>query len=299
MIKLFWCGGDSQKKNFGDELGPYLIRKLSDEKVVFWKPTFKGQLKTTLFALLRFDQITIQTLIGWLKPFEKIIFCAGSILEVANKKSIVWGSGYICNEHRAKGGTFLAVRGQLTANNLELHGFTKPLVFGDPALLLPIVYNKKNTNKTNTNIIGIIPHFTEYDYFINKYSNQYKIINLRTDNIESVIDQITDCEYILSSSLHGIIVSHAYNIPAIWIERNVLEPDGFKFKDYFSSVDTDFYPGFNSIEEILKNKDTVFGFFDIHKNKSSINNSITKIQKSLLSVAPFKLKDIYKSNISK
>ena len=142
MIKIFWCGGDSRNKNFGDELGPYIIEKLTNETVVFWKPTFKGQLRTTFIALSRFNHFTINTLKGWLKPFQKIVFSAGSILEVANKNSVVWGSGYICKEHRATGGTYLAVRGELTANNLELHGFKKPLVYGDPALLLPLLYTK-------------------------------------------------------------------------------------------------------------------------------------------------------------
>jgi pyruvyltransferase len=297
MIKIFWCGGDSSKKNFGDELGPYIIKKLTNETVVFWKPTFKGQIKTTVIALLKFNQFTIDTLKGWLRPFEKIVFSAGSILEVANKKSIVWGSGYICNEHKATGGAYLAVRGKLTAKNLELHGFKKPLVYGDPALLLPILYKKKKGNTNNKNIIGIIPHFTEYNYFKTEFGHLYKIINLKSDKIESIIDEITDCDYILSTSLHGIIVSHAYDIPAIWIERDVLEVDGFKFKDYFSSVGIEFYSGFNSINEICKNQDTVIDFFNMNKKISKINTSIFDLQKGLLKVFPFKIVEPYKSII--
>ena len=52
-----------------------------------------------------------------------------------------------------------------------------------------------------------------------------------------VIDQICSCEIIASSSLHGLIVSDAYNIPNCWITLSGKISGGlFKFYDYFSSV---------------------------------------------------------------
>lgn len=46
---------------------------------------------------------------------------------------------------------------------------------------------------------------------------------------------------ILSSSLHGIIFSHAYGIPAYHIEfHDLLDNGNFKFNDYYSS-----FPGMN------------------------------------------------------
>lgn len=55
------------------------------------------------------------------------------------------------------------------------------------------------------------------------------------------IDNILSCEYILSSSLHGIIIADAYKIPNIWISlTNNEHPDNnFKFKDYYLSVGKD------------------------------------------------------------
>lgn len=49
-----------------------------------------------------------------------------------------------------------------------------------------------------------------------------------------VLDQICSCEYIASSSLHGLIMSEAYDIPNLWIELSGKLMGGhFKFHDFF------------------------------------------------------------------
>jgi pyruvyltransferase len=60
------------------------------------------------------------------------------------------------------------------------------------------------------------------------------------DPIEEVIDRIAACELVASSSLHGLIASHAYSIPAFWIKfRPLLSGDDSKFHDYFLSIGRD------------------------------------------------------------
>jgi len=55
--------------------------------------------------------------------------------------------------------------------------------------------------------------------------------------IEKVIDDIYACDVTISSSLHWIIVSHAYGIPSYQVKfKNKLYWDGTKFSDYFLSV---------------------------------------------------------------
>ena len=58
------------------------------------------------------------------------------------------------------------------------------------------------------------------------------------DKWEHVVIYIISCKYILSSSLHGLIISDAYNIPNIWLDEYKLNEGDFKFKDYFLSIKT-------------------------------------------------------------
>ena len=83
-------------------------------------------------------------------------------------------------------------------------------------MLLPFLVSPAKEKKYT---IGIIPHWRETDRFIAKYSKTAHVIDIRTDDIKSFIEVLTSCEYILSSSLHGIIIAHAYGIPALLIEK--------------------------------------------------------------------------------
>ena len=52
-----------------------------------------------------------------------------------------------------------------------------------------------------------------------------------------MIDKICSCRYIISSSLHGLILSDAYGIPNLWIRISDRVKGGdCKFLDYFSGV---------------------------------------------------------------
>src|SRR5690606_5814540 len=56
--------------------------------------------------------------------------------------------------------------------------------------------------------------------------------------IEELVDRVCECEVIASSSLHGLIVADAYEIPRVWLKLsdNILGGE-FKFLDYFSTTD--------------------------------------------------------------
>ena len=59
--------------------------------------------------------------------------------------------------------------------------------------------------------------------------------------MKTVINEINSSTVCISTSLHGLIIAQAYNIPWVWLEifdKN-LTGDDFKFKDFFSTINKD------------------------------------------------------------
>jgi pyruvyltransferase len=58
-----------------------------------------------------------------------------------------------------------------------------------------------------------------------------------TQDVETFIDEILECEFIASSSLHGLIASDSYGIPNVRlkISDQIIGGD-FKFEDYYEGV---------------------------------------------------------------
>ncbi|WP_298556310.1 polysaccharide pyruvyl transferase family protein [uncultured Algibacter sp.] len=266
-IRLFWWSESllmgKAKENYGDVLGKYLVEKISNKKVVFSQPK--------KFSILDF--------------WQPIYVTAGSILAHVNKKCIVWGSGIINQNQIVKAAKFLAVRGPETRRVLMSQGYDVPEVYGDPALLLPNYYNPK-VDKSYT--FGIIPHYVDYAFVKNKFGHlkDVLIIDLMTNSIEDTTGQILQCKYVMSSSLHGIIVSHAYQIPALWIKfSDRLFGDNIKFKDYFKSVAIEPYTPLG-IESFNANEDTE----KLFKKDEALpdHNVVNYLKIGLIEACPFK-----------
>ena len=49
------------------------------------------------------------------------------------------------------------------------------------------------------------------------------------------MDRINSCQYILSSSLHGLICADVFNKPNLWLDQYHLPEGDFKFIDYLTS----------------------------------------------------------------
>lgn len=287
-IKLvYW-----NEPNFGDMLSPFIIGKLSGQEIIYKElyHNVRDCFCKLVKKILCFKFKDISSILFW---WEQNLLAIGSIISVGNKHSVVWGSGYINEKQAFNGGEVYAVRGKYTDEKLKEEGFRVNPVYGDPALLIPLLIS---SSKIKTTDVGIIPHWSETDYFKEKFGNRYKIIDLRTCDIKRVIEEITSCRRILSTSLHGIIVSHAYGVPALWIRHNVLHDSNFKFFDYFSSVGIKEYEGFTNIDEILFSEQSYTTFFYKNKDIALPNIDIKTIQRNLLAVAPF---DINKEVLTK
>lgn len=72
---------------------------------------------------------------------------------------------------------------------------------------------------------------------MDKYKDaNVKLIWLRNDDVDQTIRSILGCKRILTSSLHGLILADAYNIPSAWMETDTPKGLDFKYFDYFLSV---------------------------------------------------------------
>lgn len=169
----------------------------------------------------------------------------GSSMKYVRPDDYVWGTGCIDEHHVGnKPRKVYSVRGPLTREVLLKRGWDVPEVYGDPALLFPQVYNPTIEKKYK---VGLIPHCVDFHSLdglkaINHMEDMgVKIINV-TAGIYEFIDQLKECEMIISSSLHGLIAADAYGIPnhRVKISKLLLGGD-FKYLDHYASVKREHY----------------------------------------------------------
>lgn len=205
IIYATWCLSD----NFGDKLTPYLIEKISGKKCVFSPPE---------------------------SDIEKLVV-AGSILNWDVKKATVWGAGVANKSDNVSMKNVLAVRGEISKYFAVLATDFNDIAVGDPALLLPRLFTPSTTKMYR---VGIFPHYIDMDIVIynwlNRLPSDILVINPLGD-VEDIIIQMAQCEQIVSSSLHGLIVADAYGIPNRWVKiSDRILGDGTKYMDYYSSI---------------------------------------------------------------
>ena len=176
------------------------------------------------------------------KNKEDVVVGAGSILHSCLDTSVIWGTGFMFgNEKIRKPKKILSVRGPLTRRRLTEIGINCRERYGDIGLILPYFYYPAIKKKYK---LGIIPHYidkSKFEEIYTKSDSNIKVIDV-TEHIQNVIENILECEMTLSSSLYGIIVSHAYNVKSMWIKiTDGIGGGCFKFRDYYGSINIDNY----------------------------------------------------------
>ena len=179
----------------------------------------------------------------WVKK-RKHLKCVGSNIYAGFQNATVWGSGII---HKPKGikrvNAFLihypltrldirAVRGPLTRALLLKWGQKCPEVYGDPAILMPLIYQPPQKDKKKN--LLVIPQFATEKTFREKY-HDLDMISMNTDDYKSVIDAITSSKRVITSSLHAVILSDAYGVPSV-LYRGLPKKTDFKYLDYYYST---------------------------------------------------------------
>lgn len=210
--------GKLKRQNWGDDMNCYLCNLWFHKRLINYS----------------------SSVLSWLFKRTNYAFI-GSILQSANKRTIVWGSGLHDEKEVPKEipKKIYAVRGPLSRKRLIESGISCPDVYGDPILLLSKFYNPVCKTKYR---LGIIPHMNDEanpllgDY-LEKHSEVCLISMHNYQDWKEIVNMVCSCEMVISSSLHGLILSDTYNVPNVWVEfSDKVHGKGFKFRDYFAST---------------------------------------------------------------
>ncbi len=221
IVINYWSppGANPQFYNFGDDLNRFLVERITGKKVIPYAYSLTSKAKSSINYL-----------------------CIGSIItQLTNNKSVIWGSGVLspADELRQKPLRVAAVRGPLSREYLLKRGVVCPEVYGDPALLLSRFYQPEQLPTRYR--MGIIPHYVDQNNpLLDMYRDADDILLLDVQeygSFHSFIAKLCSCQFIASSSLHGLILADSYGIPNVWVQFSDKIMGGrFKYEDYFLSV---------------------------------------------------------------
>jgi pyruvyltransferase len=185
---------------------------------------------------------------------ERRLLAIGSILSFARTNDVIWGSGINGKVLDLKCYKFTnldirAVRGPLTRDFLMKHfNITCPVVYGDPALLVPYLFPEFKRKANPRYEYLIVPHYSEEKLFPKE---QYENVVYPTEPWDVVINKILDSKFVISSSLHGIIIAEAFGIPARLLKITNNEPI-FKYADYYLGTNRPNFKAAISVKQALQ-----------------------------------------------
>ena len=214
VLCVDWINKGEVKDNWGDALAPVIVSWLSGREPINQRDVF-------------------------IPAHETVHTTIGSMLGTIDRPRVsVWGTGFVSSDSAPRGRNYdvSAVRGPLTRSILLKHGIQCPECYGDPALLFPRLYDPGHNP---TYKLGIIPHYKERGLAVFAQLAQKDNISVIDicGGIKRVADEVNKCEYIISGSLHGLVLADAYGIPSMWLQLTDRPfGGGFKFRDYFASV---------------------------------------------------------------
>lgn len=246
-LNLYFYRRRNGKNNFGDDLSPLLISHFL-------------RCDVQKSSMMNADLIGIGSVLSYWKShwraskrkiLDKVFF---------RPAPAIWGSGLIAPRQLVEPNfDILALRGPLTKSCLSRD---REIPFGDPGILASMLVERSPKSGS----IGIVPHYVDkLSPIIRKLAtiDGFKIIDVEGDCIE-VLKSISECNYILSSSLHGLITADSYGIPNARIKlSNNIGGGDFKFIDYYlgmgrTPVSTDLITSLDDVFhaiEVLKMQD--------------------------------------------
>lgn len=152
-----------------------------------------------------------------------------------NNNIIIAGCGIIKNDriynNLPKNIIFKGVRGPYTKKILN----NNTNIISDPGLLISKIY--KLPLYKNKYDIGYIIHRVDREIFFELFPEKKIHLIDNYTNYNNFINKLSQYKSVITSSLHGIIFCHSYNIPvcSIKVTNNIIG-DNFKYLDYYHSI---------------------------------------------------------------
>lgn len=210
---------------------------------------------------------------GWK---ESDVALTGSILQhyPPDFKGRILGTGFIDSKYSRKNVLWNTkiLRGPLTAK--QCGQIDDPVVYGDPGILASLVFSQDKIKKY---LLGIVPHYVDYDYAYKLFKNStdVNIINVR-QSASKVAKEIQSCEYIASSSLHGLIFADSFRIPNIHLKfGDLLFGNLHKFNDYYLGMESE--PQCVDYHEEMK-IDEIISFCKLRHSEDYLSEKQNKIK---------------------
>ncbi|GAA1137199.1 polysaccharide pyruvyl transferase family protein [Kribbella jejuensis] len=209
---MYWWRPDPPYRgNFGDELGPYLVG--------------------ALFGLR----------VEWAEPDACEIATVGTVIEMmlsskGENRPALWGSGlFLTATDTISAGEFqiAALRGRLTRERIA--DLDSDVALGDPGLLAYVLVEPLPRKQHE---LGIVPHFLDAELpLVAQLRGRpgVTIVDV-TKPAPEVVRDIARCHYVLSSSLHGLVVADSIGTPNAYVPLSNDPRIGGskKFLDYYS-----------------------------------------------------------------
>ncbi len=243
-VKFTW---KPDSANFSDALMQYFLHKccgiedaaqyrLTEHE----KKSLHSQQNNTTFYL-RIKQLLMKKVVTLRKnttnPVIKYIAVGSKLNQNPANHGLIYGGGISNFEQPVGQHVIRFIRGQISRHQILLAGNGCPPLYGEPAHVLPKFYSPILPQKFK---IGIVLN-TRNEWLLvkKKYAAdpEVNIINIQSGDIESIINQLLSCKSVLSNSLDGIALCHAYEIPVRQIIYSRLLYKEIEFADYYSSLD--------------------------------------------------------------
>lgn len=193
---------------------------------------------------------------------ERRVVSVGSVMHFARPRDVVWGTGIngkVTNArvHGERKLDVRAVRGPLSAAYMTSRGIEVPEVYGDPAMLLPMLMPELGrwARHPVTDVL-VAPNLNDLraprpapaeddaerpdepsapepsPWAVDAEAGQRLLVP--TDPVRTVLRTIAQSRFVVGSSLHAVVIADALGIPARFVAS--ANESVFKYRDYLAGT---------------------------------------------------------------